>query len=406
MNRRVVITGIGMIGPFGIGNDNFWNGIIEGKNFLYPVTRYKFQKLAGEVPHFSIREFIKEPRAIKLPLISQYAIVAAILAISDAGINLKKIDTEKIGLIFGTCNGPSYTTEKICTTLIEKGKKYVDPLLFQESVFNAPVSLISIFLGIKGPSLAIPLGPAAGGYAMATAVRYLLNYKIACVIVVSSDELSKSVHEAFSYLRVVSPSDNGEEGMRPFDRTRNGIVLSEGAVAMVLERSTDALERGARIYGEILGCGMASDGYDIADNNPDGSGLHRAIKNALSQANIDAEEIDYIVALAPSIKKIDALEIRAIKRAFGKRAYDIPVSSIKSCIGETLGPGALFNVTAGLFAIRDGIIPPTINYRFPDEECNLDIVPNRARKKKVKTVLANSFSWGGIYNSIIVKRFE
>lgn len=406
MNKRIVVTGIGIVGPFGIGNDCFWQGVTGGGDFFHPATRYESPGLAGEVPDFSLKEFVKDPKLMRLPLISQYAIASAISAILDAGVEFKKMETEKIAVIFGTCNGPSRATERICTSLIERGKKSVDPLLFQESVFNAPASLISIFFGIKGPCLALPLGLAAGGYAMATAISYLLNYEIDCALVVASDGLSEAAHKAFSYLRVISPDDGGKEGMRPFDKTRNGVVLSEGAVTMVLETSTSALERGAKIYGEVLGCGLAGDGYRIADNNPDGSGLYRAMKNAISQAMISPDNIDYIVALSLSIKKIDAMETRAIKRIFGKRAYNIPVSSIKSSIGETLGPGALFNVAAGLFAIREGIIPPTINYRFLDEECDLDIVPNHARKMEVNTVLTNSFSWGGIYNSVIVRRFE
>lgn len=410
MNRRLVITGMGMVGPFGSGNDNFWRGITEGKNFLRPVTRYEFPRLAGEVPDFSLKEFVKDPRLARSPLVSQYALASAVSAVSDAGIELKKMDSEKTAVIFGTCNGPCLATERNYASLIEKGGKSVDPLLFPESVFNAPAGLISIFFGIKGPCIALPQGPVAGGYAMTTAINYLTSYDMDYALVVASDELSKVAHEAFSYLRVISPNDGNEEGMRPFDRTRNGSVLSEGGVAMVLETEFGAKQRGARIYGEVIGCGMASDGYRIADNNPDGSGLCLSIKNAMTKAHdlcqITPDNIDYVVAMALSIKKIDAMETRAIKMAFGKRAYSIPLSSIKSSIGETLAPSALFNIAAGLLAIRNGIIPPTINYRFPDEECDLDVVPNFARKMEVNTVLTNSFSWGGIYSSIIVRRYR
>lgn len=405
MNNRIVVTGIGMVGPFGAGNVDFWQGITSGKGFLSPVTRYRFPRLAGEVPHFSLKEFVKDPRLNRLPSVSQYALASVVSAISDAGIELKKIAPEKIAIIFGTGNGPSHAVEKICTSLIEMGKRAADPLLFQESVFNAPASLISIFFGIKGPCLAIPQGQAAGGYAISTAINYLLSHDIDCALIVASDELSQAFHEAFSYLGVISPTDNNEEGMRPFDRTRNGCVLSEGAVAMVLETDKRAIQRGARIYGEIAGFGMASDGYRVADNNPDGSGLYRSMNNAMAQAQICPDSIDYLVASAMSIKKTDVMEIRAIKMALGKEAYNIPVSSIKSSIGETRGPGGLFNVAAAIFAIRDGIVPPTINYRFHDDECDLDVVPNHARRMEVNTVLSNSFSWGGIYNSIVVRRF-
>jgi len=406
MNKKVVITGIGAIGPFGAGNDKFWQGLIEGKNFLRPMTRYSFSGMGGEVPGFFLMDFVKDPKLTRIPMVSQYAIASAVLAVSDSGIDLKNIDHEKAAVVFGTSNGPCFVTEKIQTSILLGGKKTVNPLLFQESVFNAPAGIISILFGIKGPCIALPLGMVAAGYGIPTAINYLVHYGVDCVIIVASDELTQASHEAYSHLNILS-QDNHETCMRPFDKARNGMVISEGGVALILETDIHAIERGAKkIYGEISGYGMTSDGYRVADNNPDGSGLCWAMENAINHGQLSTDSIDYIVASALSIKKIDLMETRAIKKAFGKRAYDIPVSSIKSSIGETQGPDALFNIAAGAFAIRDGIIPPTINYQFRDDECDLDIVPNCARKMQVNTVLANAFSWGGMYSSTIIRRFQ
>lgn len=404
MIKKVFITGLGVVGPFGVGKEGFWKGISEGRNFLRPITRYDFNRIGGEVPRFSISEITGDSRMARLPLISQYALASAVEAVSDAGIRIKDIDQERMGISFGTCRGATAATERICTSIIEKGKKAVDPILFQQTVFNAPASVISIFYGIKGPSFAFPMGLAAGGFALISAVNQIRNGGIDCVLAIAADELSKVSHEAYGHLGVLSPNDDHEEGMRPFDKTRNGVVLSEGAVTLVLESEELARKRGVRGYAEVLGYGIANDAYRIADNNPDGSGLCSSIQEAFTDSKVDVSDTDYVVAISNSNKRVDALESRATKTVFGKRTMDIHVSSIKSSIGETAGPGALFNVAAGVLAMDSGIVPPTINYKYPDPDCDLFVVPNKAARKRVDTVLTSSFSWGGIYNSIVVRK--
>jgi 3-oxoacyl-[acyl-carrier-protein] synthase II len=408
MNKSIVVTGIGMVGPFGAGTDNFWKSITEGRNLFRAVTKYVSPGLAGEISDFDIKDFAQGRNLSRFPMVSQYALASAVMAISDAGVQINKTNSEKTGIIFGTGNGPIHTTEKIWTPLlVEKQKKAVDPFVFQEAVYNAPAGLLSIFFGIKGPCLAMPVGHASSSYAISAAINYLNLYDdLDCILVVASDELSQLAHDALSHFKIVSPNDGGQEMMRPFDRKRNGFVFSEGAVTMVLERKNSAIERGSSIYGEIIGNSMVSDAYRIADNNPDGSGLCRAMRNSMSQAEISPEDIDYVVSSALSLKTTDTMEVRAAKSAFGKTAYNIPISSIKSTLGQAFGVEGLFNLAAGFFAIRDGIIPPTVNYQYPDDECDLDIVPNRLRTTEVNTVLSNSFSWGGIYSSIIIRRSE
>jgi 3-oxoacyl-[acyl-carrier-protein] synthase II len=410
MNNRVVITGIATISPFGVGNEIFWKNLIQGKSALRKITRFdttKFKsKMAGEVLDFKIEDFIKNPRWYRIPRISQFALVSANLAISDAKLNIRKEDPSRIGIFFGTCNGPSYSTEQVYQALIEKGPAGVNPILFQETVFNAPVSNISILLGIKGPCIALPIGQASGSYAISIALNYLRNQKIDCAIVGAADEHTKIVHESFSYLKVLSPSDGGEEGSRPFDKTRNGVVLSEGSVFLILESLEHAQQRNVHIYGEIIGDGMTSDAYKPADNDPTGKGIALAMKKAINKANISPSQIDYIVSFALSRKKEDKLETKAIKNVFKHYAYQLPISSIKGAIGETTGPSGLFNIITALFAIRNKIIPPTINYQNPDPECDLDYVPNIPKEKNLNTVLVNAFSWGGIYSSLIVRRYN
>ncbi|MBU0701896.1 beta-ketoacyl-[acyl-carrier-protein] synthase family protein [bacterium] len=410
MSNRVVLTGIGIISPFGVGNDVFWKNLTQGKSGLRKITKFDTTHLksmtAGEVLDFRIEDFVKNPRLYRIPRISQFTVVGANLAISDAKLNIKEEDSTKIGIFFGTCNGPSYSTDKIYQSLIEKGPSGVDPLLFQETVFNAPVSNLSILMGIKGPCIALPLGPASGSYALHFALNYLCSGRVNCAVVGASDEHTEMVHKAFEYLHVLSPDDRGEEKARPFDKNRNGGVLSEGSCFLILETLEHALQREASIYGEIIGDGMSSDAYKVADNEPKGLGVTLAMKQAIKKAGIEPSEIDYIVASAYGGRKIDKMETIAIKDVFREYAYQLPITSIKGAIGESMGPGGLFNLTTAFFAIREGIIPPTINWQEQDSNCDLDFVPNVFRNKEVNTAMANAFSWGGIYSSIIVRRCE
>jgi len=408
MNNKVVITGIGIISPFGVGNEIFWKSLIQGKSALRKITRFDTtsfkSKMAGEVLNFKIEDFVKNPRLHRIPRISQFTIVAANLAIADAKFDVKKEDMTKTGIFFGTCNGPSYSTERIYQSLLEKGPSGVDPLLFQETVFNAPVSNLSILLGIKGPCIAFPLGPASGSYALHLALNHLHSGRIDCAIVGASDEHTKVVHKAFGYLNVLSPDDGGEEKARPFDKNRNGGVLSEGSCFIILETLEHALQRGGFIYGEIIGDGMSSDAYKIADNEPKGLGVALAMNQAINKAQVEYSAIDYIVALAYGGRNVDKLETIAIKEIFKDYVFQLPITSIKGAIGESTGPGGLFNLATALFAIRDRVIPSTINWQEQDSDYDLDYVPNVARKKEITTAMVNAFSWGGIYSSIIVRR--
>lgn len=403
MKDHICITGMGVLGPFGSGKKAFKEGITSGQSFLKPVENYKFERLAGVVPDFQLKQYIKDRRALKYASVTQYALAAAKMAVDDSGLDIETLDSERIAVILATDTGGINITETICNTIIEKGYKSVNPILFQQSVFNAPASLLSIIWGLKGPCITLPMGFSAGGAAIDMAVNCFLNHDIDYALVIASDEIGEVIHRAYDHLKLLSPNDNRAEGMRPFDADRNGFVLSEGAAALVLEKESMVLGRQHPAYGYIAGCSTVSDGYRPADVDPEGAGISLAMKNALSLAEVEPEAIDLIVAMAPSDRKVDKMEAGAIRKVFEGNSGYVPVTSIKSSIGESFSSSGLFNLCAGLLAMEDGMIPPTLNYNTPDPDIALDIVANQARKKNVKTVLSNTFSWGGIYNTIVAR---
>nr|WP_319396780.1 beta-ketoacyl-[acyl-carrier-protein] synthase family protein [uncultured Desulfobacter sp.] len=406
MTEKICISGLGLIGPFGSGKKSFKEGISSGRSFLKPVETYESNHLAGAVPDFQIKDYIKDRRVLKYAPVTQYALAAAKMAVDEAGLNISKADPEKTAVFYATNLGSINITETICNTIDEKGYKKVNPILFQQSVFNTPASLLSILLGIQGPCISLPMGFSSGGAALDMAVNYFRIHDIDLALVIASDENAQVSHQAYDHLKLLSPNDDGNEGMRPFDANRNGFVASEGAAALVLEKENIALENQRSIYGYIAGSSTAGDAWGHGDVDPKGTGLLLAMKNALSAAGIGQKEIDLIVAMAPSDQKVDKMEAKAIRNLFNEHCDTIPVTSIKSSIGETFSPAGLFNLCAGLLTMADGKIPPTLNHDRPDPDINLDIVAGRAREKKVDTVLSNTFSWGGIYNSIVARRYE
>ncbi|MFH1157163.1 MAG: beta-ketoacyl-[acyl-carrier-protein] synthase family protein [Pseudomonadota bacterium] len=405
MKEKICITGMGLLGSFGIGKEAFRQAISGGRSCLKPVGKYDFDRLAGEVPDFNLADYFRDKRTLKYAAVTQYALAAAKLAVDDSGLNTKNLDSEKMAIFFATDAGGGSVTETICDTIIEKGYKSVNPILFQQSVFNAPASLLSIIWGIKGPCITLPMGFSSGGAALDIAASYFLNHDIDTALVIASDELAEVAHRAYDHLKLLTPNNDREEGMRPFDADRNGFAASEGAAALILERESSALARQSRIYGYIAGSSMASDGYRPADIDPMGTGASLAMTRAISDAGLDREDIDLVVAMAPSDQKVDKMEATAIRGVFGHPDDDVPVTSIKSSIGESFASAGLFNVCAALQAIEAGMIPPTINFNRPDPDIDLDIVANTARAKKVDTVLCNAYSWGGIYNTVIARRY-
>lgn len=408
-NAKVVVTGIGAVTPFGDYRE-LWQNLLQGNSALVPITEFDVghcrSKTAGIIENFKPQEITRDTKIVRIPRCSQFAWCSAHLALGDAGFKVSKETSMDVGVFFATLDGPGSSTQKIYDELIERGPSAVDPALFTETVFNAPASVITIKFGIRGPAMTLPMGTGGGGYSIAQAMHYLRKGTIKWALVVASDEYTEITHTSYSKLHLLSPNDGFEEGSRPFDRHRNGLIRGEGGACLFLETAESAQSRGAKIYGSLEGYGMSSDAYKIAGNDPSGKGVSLAMKKALDDAKTDCNQIDWIVAFANSQKNWDLMETNAIKQVFKKNAYGVPVTSIKGALGEVGGPAPIFNVIAGLMGIEHGKLAPTINYQTPDPECDLDYVPNKMREKEINKVLVNAYSWGGIYSSIIIGRWE
>lgn len=402
-NKRTVITGLGCITPYGLGAHVLFNGLVSGKSCLRPITKFDIKgfrsKKAGEVDPACMATMVRRQRLGRIPFLSQLGVCAASMAIDDANLRFKHLAPQEVGLFVGS-EGSWNLLGRIYDTLVEKGPAEVSCLEFQEAVANAAASRISITRKVRGPCVVV----AKGSHALHSALRALRFRNQSCAIVGGVDEYTRVCHEAYSSLKVSSPQDGGEEKCRPFDSRRNGVLFSEGAAFFVVETLDGALKRGARIKAEILGSAMGSDGYEASDNDPDGLGFEVTMKRALTDAGVSGKEIDWVAASARGLRIIDQAETKAIKRVFGTSAQTMPVSSIYSSLGEMRCAGGLVNIIAAIEAMRNGVILPTANYGVPDPECDLDYVPNVARKTPVKTVLINTSMWGGIYTSVVLRR--
>ncbi len=406
--NRVVVTGLGVISPIGIGKETFLKSLREGKLGIKEITRFDTSKyrshLGGEVTDFNPKDYINPMKIRRMDRDSQIAVVAAVLALKDANLEITSGNSSGCGVILGSGFTGLETTEAFHKGLIEHGPSGVNPMLFPNTVPNAPAGHISIELGITGPNSTITQKGATGEGAIGYAHNLLKHNKAKVILTGGVDELSWILFHAYSHLGILSPLENEDypEGSRPFDKRRNGMVLGEGGGILVLEAIEHAQKRGARIYAEVMGYGMNSSNPGISDYDEDSEGMARSMELALEDAKISKEEISYISAAANSTPILDRSETEAIKRVFGK---DIPVSSLSSSIGYFNASGGLKAISVCL-AMENGFIPPTINYQKKDPSCDLDYVPNEAREKKVEAVLINGFADGGSNASLILRRFR
>jgi 3-oxoacyl-[acyl-carrier-protein] synthase II len=410
MKKRIVITGIGIISPFGLGKDIFWENIKIGRSAIKQINRFDTSKLKSKfgalISDEIENDFNHDPKIMRLQKISKWTVTAAQMALKDAQLNLRKIDLQSIGIFYGSGNGSIEATEKIETEIIKGGINSVDPLAFQESVFNAPISHLSILLGIKGPNIVSALGPASGANALSLALDNFENETIEYALVGAADEVTPLIMKGYQDLKIISPEKNTIEGSYPYDQRANGLVIGEGAVFLVLEKNESALKRKTAIFGEILSAAETQDAYKNADNNPNGEGIKQSMQNAIIKAKVTPQEIDAIFGFAQGRKKIDLLETKGIIGAFNGFAKKIPVISLKGALGETSGPSGLLNLCTALFCFQESFLPPTANLEKPAPGCVLDYVPQKGREKKIKVILSNSFCWGGIYNSTCLKKWE
>jgi len=410
--RRVVVTGVGMVIPQGIGIDPVWEKICEGISGVGPITKFDASgfetRIAAEVKDFRAEDFIEPKELRKMDLFIHYALAATKIAIEDSGLELEKEDPERIGACVGTGLGGLSTLEKYHQVLLEKGPRRITPFFIPMIIANEASGQISIFHNLKGPNICVVTACATGAHCIGAAFRGI-QYGDADVMVAGGVEatITPLAVAGFNAMRAISTrNDEPEKASRPFDRDRDGFVMGEGGAVMILEELERAKRRGAKIYAELVGYGYNSDAYHLAAPDPEGDGAARCMRMALKDAGLSPDEVDYINAHGTSTELNDITETLAIKRVFGERAYKIPVSSTKSMTGHLLGAAGSTEAVFSVLTIRDGVIPPTINYENPDPRCDLDYVPNVAREKKVKVVMSNSFGFGGTNSVLIFRKFE
>ncbi|HQH83444.1 MAG TPA: beta-ketoacyl-ACP synthase II [Syntrophorhabdus sp.] len=411
MKRRVVVTGIGLVTPCGIGTDNVWNNILSGKSGIGPITRFNTDrfdtKFAGEVKDFNPEDYVQPKEVKKMDLFIHYALAAAHIAVKDAGLDMGKEDPERVGVVVGTGLGGLPTIEKYHSVLLERGPGRITPFFIPMLIANEAPGHIAIQHGMKGPNLCIVTACATGAHSIGDACR-IIQYGDADVMVAGGSEanLTPLTVGGFNAMKALSTRNNDPmKASRPFDRDRDGFVVAEGSGIIILEELEHAKKRGARIYAEMAGYGYNGDAYHITAPCPDGDGFIRCMRMALRDAHISPDHVDYINAHGTSTKLNDYIETLAIKEVFKAKAYRIPVSSTKSMTGHLLGAAGAVEAVFSILSIRDQVCPPTINYENPDPECDLDYVPNTARKCTINTVVSNGFGFGGTNSTLVFRRF-
>ncbi|MEJ5301051.1 MAG: beta-ketoacyl-ACP synthase II [Thermodesulforhabdaceae bacterium] len=410
--RRVVITGIGLVSPLGIGIEENWQALIEGRSGIGPITRFdasNYQtRFAGEVKNFNPEDFMPKKEVRKLDIFLHFALAATQMAVEDAKLTISEEEAPRAGTIMGCGLGGLTTIESSHKILLAEGPKKISPFFIPAIIGNMAPGLMSMRYNAKGPNLSIQTACAAGTHAIGTAFHMIRDGIIDIALTGGVEAVVTAMAIAgFNAMRALSTrNDAPEKASRPFDKERDGFVLSEGAAVLVLETLDRALERGASIYAEVIGFGLTSDAYHMTAPAPEGEGAVRCMQMALDDAGIRPEEVDYINAHGTSTDLNDRFETMAIKQVFGSHAYKLAVSSTKSMTGHLLGAAGGVEAAYTALTIKRGIIPPTINYEYPDPDCDLDYVPNVARSAQVKVALSNSFGFGGTNATIVMKAWE
>lgn len=411
MSRRVVVTGTGLVTPLGTGVDKTWSNITSGVSGIDTITRFDVSdsivKIAAEVRDFDSNDFFEPKRAKHLDLFVQYGLAAAIMAVKDSGFEVSDENCERIGVITGCGMGGLPTIEKYHSVMLERGAKRITPFFIPMVIPNMPSGHISMEIGSKGPNLTLTTACAAGTHAVGEAYRHI-KYGMSDVIVTGGTEavICPIGIGGFSSMKALSTrNDDPAASSRPFDKDRDGFVMSEGAGMLVLEEYEHAVARGAKIYAEVIGYGLSSDAYHIAAPPENGEGGQRAMRMALKDAGINAEDVDYINAHGTSTPLNDRCETQAIKSVFGEHAYKLAISSTKSMTGHMLGAAGGIESVFTALSIHNQVAPPTINHLEPSEECDLDYVPNTARDMEIRTAISNSFGFGGTNAVVAMKRF-
>jgi 3-oxoacyl-[acyl-carrier-protein] synthase II len=410
--RRVVVTGVGLITPLGVGNEPTWQGLIEGRSGIGLITKFDVSaypcRIAGEVRGFHAEDFIEKKEIKKSDTFIHYAVAASQMAFDDSKLDMSQEDPDRVGVIIGSGIGGLPLIEETHTKLMERGPSRISPFFIPGLIVNLAGGHVSIRFGAKGPSSAPATACATGAHAIGDAMK-IIRYDEADVMFAGGTEavISPLAVGGFSAMRALSTrNDEPQRASRPWDLDRDGFVMGEGAGIVMLEEREHALARGAKIYCEITGYGMTSDAYHITSPSEDGDGMARVMGRALKDAGLQPSDIDYINAHGTSTNVGDKTETVAIKRLFGEQAYKVAISSTKSMTGHLLGAAGGIESAFAAKIVETGIIPPTINYETPDPECDLDYVPNVARQAEITHVLSNSFGFGGTNATLIFSKHQ
>ena len=414
MNKRIVITGIGIVGPCCIGKNKFWDFLKKGESAVGPITLFSTSglpcKLAGELSNFKVRNFISHKGLRNLTRNTQFALAASKLALNDAHLPspVSEEVTDSYGVSLGSATGSIHSIMEFDRQALIAGPRSVNPPDFPNTALNTIASHISIRFNIKGFNATLSNSFSSSLDSIFYAGNMIKNYGYKVVLAGGAEELTFETFIGFIKLKCLSGSEKQKtkEINCPYDRRRNGIIFGEGACILVLEDLRHAIKRKAKIYAELKGYGFCFDPAIIRGTGVTADGAAEAIRQAISESGYPPSKIDYIVGSANSTQRFDAIEAKAIKLVFKEKTKEIPVSSIKSMIGETFSVGGAFNVAAALGALEKNFIPQTINYRSPDKRCDLNIIANRAVRKKLNNILIDSFSHNGHNSSIIIGRPE
>lgn len=412
MKRRVVVTGIGLITPLGIGTEQTWDALINGRSGIGPITRFdasdQASQIAAEVKDFNPEQWFEKKQVKNLDPFVQYAVAAADIAWKNSGLSISEQNINRVGVITGCGMGGLPTIEEYHTILTSKGPRKITPFFIPRVIPNMPSGHISMRIGCKGPNLSQTTACAAGTHAVGEAYRHIVYGDCDAAITGGTESvICPLAVGGFSAMKALSTrNDAPTAASRPFDRDRDGFVISEGAGMMVLEELEAAKRRGATIYAEIIGYGQTSDAYHIAAPPENGEGAARCMAAALRDAGVNPEDVDYINAHGTSTPLNDKCETLAIKSVFGTHAHKLAVSSTKSMTGHMLGAAGGIEAAFTVLSLHHGVLPPTVNLENPDSDCDLDYVPLVARKVAIETAMSNSFGFGGTNGVVVFRRFR
>ena len=407
----MVVTGVGLVSALGVGTRETWNGLVEGKQGVGPVTRFDASKfsvrIAAELKGFQPLDFVEKKELKKVDDFILYALAASTFAMEDSGLQVSQDNAERVGVFIASGIGGFSTIEREHQAFLKGGPRKISPFFIPAMIINLAAGQVSIRFGAKGPNSATATACSAGAHAIGDAMRLIKRGDADAMIAGGAEAaITPMGIGGFAAMRALSTrNDEPERASRPFDADRDGFVVGEGAGVVVLESLSSASARGASIYAELVGYGMSSDAHHITTPSPDGDGARRVMKNALDDAGVGPEVVDYINAHGTSTPYNDRTESAAIKHVFGEHAAKVAVSSTKSMTGHLLGGAGGLEAGITALALREQKLPPTVNYETPDPDCGLDYVPNEARSVEAEYAMSNSFGFGGTNASLLFKRF-